>query len=100
MLLAQSDASLNGVFWAGTASFFALATLAGALKWIKHVLLVIPLIMVGLFIAMGDWSHVQPDPARGFINWLLAPERLLFFSVMAILLGMLFYGTWTKPRFA
>jgi len=100
MLLAQSDASLNGVFWAGTASFFALATLAGALKWIKHILLFIPLIMVGLFIAMGDWSHVQPDPMRGFINWLLAPERLLFFSVMAILLGMLFYGTWTKPRFA
>ncbi len=95
MLLAQADTALNGVFWAGTASFFLLSPLAAAIKSIRHALLAIPVIMLGLFVVLGDWGGV-----RDFINWLLGPQRMLFFSVMLLLLAMFYYREWTKPWFA
>ncbi len=94
MLLAQSDSLMN-VFWAGTASFLALTPLANAAKGVRYALLAIPILMIAAFVAMGDWMGV-----RDFVNWLLGPELMLFFSVMLVLLAMIFYRQWTKPRFA
>ena len=72
MLLGQTEAGLNTVFWAGTAGFFALFTLSNALHWAKRARLLIPLIMIALFILIGmdQWSGV-----RGFINWLIGPAN-------------------------
>ncbi len=95
MLIAQADvAILNGVFWTGTALFFALTLIGSALYKLRHVLLGIPILMIAAFIVLGDWSG-----ARDFVNWLLGPERLLFFSVMVLVLAMLYYKEWTNPAF-
>lgn len=92
MLIAQADAVLNGVFWTGTALFFVLTVLGRALYQVRHILLGIPLLMVVAFLVLGEWAGV-----RDFVNWLLGPERLLFFSVMALALAMLYYHEWTRP---
>ena len=90
-MLAQTEA-LNSAFWVGTASFFALAPLAQAKVWARRLLPAIPLLLVTWFIIAGKWEGV-----RDFINWLLGPERMLFFSVMLMVLAMVFYRGWTKP---
>lgn len=95
-MIAQAEAvALGPVFWGATVAFFALTPLARVAEWVRHALLAIPLVMIGLFILLGDWSGV-----RGFINWLLGPERMLFLSVMVLLLGMVYYRQWTRPWFA
>jgi len=90
-MLAQAEA-LNSAFWVGTASFFALAPLAQARAWARKLLPAIPLLLVAWFVVVGKW-----DGVRDFINWLLGPERILFFSVMLMVLAMVFYQRWTKP---
>ena len=95
-MIAQADAAALGpVFWGGTVAFFVLAPLARVAGWVRHALVAIPLVMLALFILLGDWTGV-----RGFINWLLGPERLLFLSVMTLLLAMVYYRQWTRPWFA
>ena len=87
--------SLNGVFWAGTALFFGLSLLCRRLKWIRHVLLVIPVGMIALLAILGDWQGV-----RDYLNWLSAPQRLLFLAAFGLMLAMLYYREWTGPGFA
>ncbi len=94
-MIAQAEAAMNVVFWLGTAAFFVLSVLSKAWAQVKYALLAIPLVMIALFVVMGDW-----DGARDFVNWLLGPERLLFFSVMVLLLAMLYYREWTNGWFA
>lgn len=95
MMIAQTEIPLNTVFWAGTTGFFAISALGGAVAWAKRALLIIPIVMIGTFILLGEWEGV-----RGFINWVMGPERMLFFSVMGLLLAMLYYREWTRPAFA
>ena len=83
---------LNTIFWIGTVLFFALALSLKRIKWIKHVMLAVPIVMVGLFATCGEWNSI-----RDLINWLLGPERLLLFTVFLLVLAMLYYQQWTKP---
>ena len=99
MTLAQADAAagtLNGVFWTGTALFFAITAMRGASLCLQRLLLLLRVVMSGLFALSG---HGEGDP-RKFVNWLLGPERLLFFSIMLLVLSMTHYHEWTKGWFA
>src|SRR5690606_28472568 len=60
-----------------------------------NLLLAVPLALLAWFVFAGEWEGV-----RDFINWLLGPERMLFFSVMLMVLAMVFYQSWTSPWFA
>ncbi|GMU21341.1 MAG: hypothetical protein AMXMBFR13_14340 [Phycisphaerae bacterium] len=92
-MLAQAE-TLNAAFWVGTASFFGLSLFSGARRWIRHALLAIPIVLMIAFVALGEW-----DGVRDYVNWLLGPERMLFFSVMLMVLGMVYYRQWTQPWF-
>ena len=87
--------SLNGILWAGAALFFGLLVLGRGRSWIKHVLLAITVAMLAVVAVAGDWSGV-----RDYLNWLLAPQRLLFIAAFGLVLLILYYHRWTRPAFA
>ena len=68
MLLGQTEAALNTVFWAGTTGFFALSALTGAVQWVKRALLLIPIVMIALFMLLGDIERAVQAGTDDFLS--------------------------------
>jgi len=86
---------LSPGFWIGAASFFALALLSRALKWLRYVLPAVPIVMIALCAGLGSWESV-----RDFVNWLLEPERLFLLAAMTLVLMLGYHRVWTRPWLA